>query len=192
MKISRLVAVALLLVPLVACGQKKRPPVVSGGPGTPGTATGRTSSPPSQAPLPVETGPDVQPIDNDVARGEDFTVSDPETGEGGPIEDIHFEYDQATLTDQARAILDRHAAWLKAHPGAKVMVEGHCDERGTVEYNLALGDRRARAARDYLVGVGVSAETLRTTSYGKERPLDPASNEAAWARNRRAHFLVSR
>ena len=138
----RWLAAVLLFVPLAACGGGKRPPVVAGGPTTPGSTDGRGT--PSQAPLPVESGPDVVPIDNDAARGEDFTVSDPETGEGGPIEDIHFEYDQSTLTDTARAILDRHAAWLKAHPAAKVMVEGHCDERGTIEYNLALGDRRAR------------------------------------------------
>jgi peptidoglycan-associated lipoprotein len=192
MNTRRLLGIALLVVPLAACGGHKRPPVVSGAPTRPTASPNDRGTVPSQAPLPVETGPDVQPIDSDVARGEDFTVSDPETGEGGPIEDIHFEYDQATLTDQARAILDRHAGWLKAHPSAKVMIEGHCDERGTVEYNLALGDRRARAAHEYLVGVGVPAAMLRTTSYGKERPLDPGSNEAAWAKNRRAHFTVSR
>jgi peptidoglycan-associated lipoprotein len=192
MNTRRLLAIALLLVPLAACGHHRRPPVVAGGPTRPTASPNDRGTVPSQAPLPVETGPDVQPIDSDVARGEDFTVSDPETGEGGPIEDIHFDYDQATLTDQARAILDRHATWLKAHPAAKVMVEGHCDERGTVEYNLALGDRRARAARDYLVSLGVAGEMLRTTSYGKEKPLDPASNEAAWAKNRRAHFTVSK
>jgi peptidoglycan-associated lipoprotein len=186
----RLLAVAMLLLAVVACGHKKRPPVVAGGGSAPPSTTNR--SVPSEAPLPSDSGPDVQPIDSDVARGEDFTVSDPETGEGGPLEDVHFDYDQASLTDQARAILDRHAAWLKSHPAARVMVEGHCDERGTVEYNLALGDRRARAARDYLVSAGVSADALRITSYGKERPLDTGSNEAAWARNRRAHFGVSR
>jgi peptidoglycan-associated lipoprotein len=189
-KAYRVVAVSMLLCAVAACGHKKRPPVVAGGPSSSPTGTERST--PSEAPLPAEPGPDVQPIDNDAARGEDFTVSDPETGEGGPLEDVHFEYDQATLTDEARAILDRHAAWLKGHPAARVMVEGHCDERGTVEYNLALGDRRARAAHDYLVSTGVSSGMLRTTSYGKERPLDTASNEGAWARNRRAHFTVSR
>lgn len=188
----RVAAVVMVLVAMVACGHKKRPPVVAGGGGSVPTGTTTDRSTPSEAPLPSETGPDVQPIDSDVARAEDFSVSDPETGEGGPLEDVHFDYDQATLTEQARAILDRHAAWLKSHPSAKVMVEGHCDERGTVEYNLALGDRRARAARDYLVSAGVASEALRTTSYGKERPLDTGSNEAAWARNRRAHFGVSR
>jgi peptidoglycan-associated lipoprotein len=73
-----------------------------------------------------------------------------------------------------------------------VAIEGHCDERGTVDYNLALGEQRARATRDYLVSLGVAGDRLTTVSYGKERPLDPTSNEAAWARNRRAHFLVTR
>ena len=186
----RLLAAVLLSVPLAACGGTKRPPVVAGGSTAPSGGADRGT--PSQAPLPVDSGPDVQPIDSDAARGEDFTVSDPETGEGGPIADIHFAYDEATLTDEARATLDHHAAWLKAHPAAKVMIEGHCDERGTIEYNLALGDRRARATQEYLVGAGVPAAMLRTTSYGKERPLDTASNEEAWARNRRAHFAVSR
>ena len=88
--------------------------------------------------------------------------------------------------------MEKNAAWLQAHRQAKVLVEGHCDERGTVEYNLALGEQRARAARDSLVGLGVAAERLRTVSYGKERPLDPASSEVAWAKNRRAHFTVTR
>ena len=96
------------------------------------------------------------------------------------------------LTDEARAILEKHALWLQNHRSAKVAIEGHCDERGTVDYNLALGEQRARAARDYLVSLGVAGDRLTTVSYGKERPLDPASNEAAWAKNRRAHFLVSR
>jgi peptidoglycan-associated lipoprotein len=185
----RVLAAVLLVVPLAACGGTKRPPVVAGGT-TPSSTKDRGT--PSQAPLPVDSGPDVQPIDNDAARGEDFTVSNPETGEGGPIEDIHFAYDESNLTDEARATLDHHASWLKAHPIAKVMIEGHCDERGTVEYNLALGDRRAKAALDYLLSKGVPAAMLRTTSYGKERPLDTASNETAWAKNRRDHFTVSK
>ena len=192
MNTRRLLVLALLLVPVVGCGHKKRPPVVAGGPTRPTTTPTDRGTVPSQAPSPVETGPDVQPVDNDVARSEDFTVSDPETGEGGPIEDIHFEYDQATLTDEARAILDRHGAWLKGHPGAKVMIEGHCDERGTVEYNLALGEQRARAVHDYLKSLGVSEDRLRIVSFGKEKPIDMGHDESAWARNRRAHFTLTR
>ena len=186
MKRTSLVALAIVPLLLAGCGGKKRPPAVIGG-GAPSPAPSVTPTEPSQAPLPVESGPDVRPVDPD-----EFSVSDPDTGEGGPLEDVHFDYDESTLTEQAKAILERHALWLQNHRAARVMVEGHCDERGTVEYNLALGERRARAAHDYLVSLGVGSDRLRTTSYGKERPLDPASNEAAWARNRRAHFTVTR
>ncbi|HKB42421.1 MAG TPA: peptidoglycan-associated lipoprotein Pal [Gemmataceae bacterium] len=175
----------MLLVFVSACGGK-RPPAVATDAGRSGG--GRPSPPPSGTQS-LE-GPDIQPVDrsSELAAGD---LSD-STGEGGPLEDIHFEYDSAALTDQARAILERHAAWMKSHSGLKVVVEGHCDERGTVEYNLALGDQRARAARDYLVNLGVPGSQLTATSFGKERPLDPASNEAAWAKNRRGHFAVSR
>jgi peptidoglycan-associated lipoprotein len=190
MKTSQsLVRMSLLAMALCACltgcGGKKRLPAVSG----PGPEARPT---PGQGSQPVEGGPDVQQVDADSARGEDFALSDAQTGEGGPLADIHFEYDQSTLTDEARGILAKHAQWLAAHRSAKVAVEGHCDERGTVEYNLALGERRARTTRDYLVQLGVTNGRLTMVSYGKERPLDPASNEQAWARNRRAHFLVTR
>ena len=172
------------------CGGKRRPPAVSTAPPSDSEPAGRTQ--PTEVPRPVDTGPDVSALGAEAARGEDFTVSNPETGEGGPLPDIHFEYDSANLTDQARSTLEKHALWLQNHRDAKVLVEGHCDERGTVEYNLALGEKRARAARDYLASLGVAAGRLRTTSYGKERPLDAGTNEAAWAVNRRAHFNVSR
>jgi len=170
------------------CGGKKRPPAVSAAP--PSEPAGRTQ--PTEVPPAGEPGPDVASLGAESARGEEFTPSNPETGEGGPLEDIHFEYDSASLTDQARSTLEKHALWLQSHRAAQVMVEGHCDERGTVEYNLALGEKRARAARDYLASLGVAAERLRSVSYGKERPLDTGNNDAAWAANRRAHFAVSR
>ena len=134
---------------LSACGGKKRAPAVTTDPGRPAQAARPvpTDAVPEQ---PVDAGPDMRPLPTRAARAEDFAVSDP-SGEGGPLADIHFEYDQAALTDEARAILEKHALWLQNHREAKVMVEGHCDERGTVEYNLALGEQRARAARDYLV-----------------------------------------
>ena len=172
------------------CGGKKRPPAVSTAPTSSGESAGRSL--PTEVPPAGEPGPDVRSLGAEAARGEDFTVSDAETGEGGPLEDVHFEYDSPNLTDQARSVLEKHALWLQNHRGAKVLVEGHCDERGTVEYNLALGEKRARAARDYLASLGVASDRLRTTSYGKERPLDTATSEAAFAANRRAHFTVSR
>jgi peptidoglycan-associated lipoprotein len=111
--------------------------------------------------------------------------------EGGPLADIRFELDSSALSDAARQTLGQHAAWLKAHAGARVTIEGHCDARGTVEYNLALGEHRARAARDYLVSLGVATGRLHTVSFGKEKPLDPGNDDAAWAKNRRAHFVVA-
>jgi peptidoglycan-associated lipoprotein len=185
------VAVVLCLGIVSACGGKKRPPNVASGDVRGGRgATGRST--PSEVPLPVDGGPDVAPLDADAASSEDFSISDPATLEGGPLADVLFGYDQATLSDEARAILEKHALWLQNHRSAKVTVEGHCDERGTAEYNLALGDQRARAAQDYLVSLGVAANRLKTVSYGKERPLDPLNSEAAFSRNRRAHFVVSR
>lgn len=173
---------------LQACGGKKRPPAVAQG----GSSSSYGGDASSQAPLPLDSGPDVQPIGNDNTTGSEFEASDPLTGEGGPLDDIHFPFDQAVLTEEARGTLEKHALWLQNHREAKVAVEGHCDERGTAEYNLALGDKRARAARDYLLSLGVAAERLTSVSYGKEKPLDPASNEDAWLKNRRAHFAVSR
>jgi peptidoglycan-associated lipoprotein len=192
MKLSRpLAAVALvgLLAGLVTgCGGKKRPPEVATAP----TGTAGARGPSTYEPAtPLEPGPDVRPVDAEGLGASDIVLG--RTGaEGGPLADIRFAFDEATLSDEARATLERHALWLQTHRDVRVMVEGHCDERGTVEYNLALGDQRARAAYDYLVGLGVAPERLTTVSYGKERPLDLGHDEASWARNRRAAFVVSR
>lgn len=105
-------------------------------------------------------------------------------------EDVFFDFDQSVLTAGARGVLERKAAWLRSNPDVSVVIEGHCDERGTAEYNIALGERRARSAMDFLVDLGISASRLRTVSYGEERPLDPGHNENAWALNRRAHFVI--
>jgi peptidoglycan-associated lipoprotein len=106
------------------------------------------------------------------------------------IQDINFEFDQYTLTDEAKAALSELAQALKANPQFAVTIEGHADERGTVEYNLALGEQRAQAAKDYLVSLGVEASRVDTISYGEQRPVDPGHDELAWAINRRIHFLV--
>lgn len=105
-------------------------------------------------------------------------------------DDVQFEFDSANLSMEAQDILRQKAEWLKENPRAKVIIEGHCDERGTNEYNLALGDRRAFSAKSFLVDLGISASRLTTVSYGEERPLDPRASEDAWARNRRAHFVI--
>jgi peptidoglycan-associated lipoprotein len=105
-------------------------------------------------------------------------------------EDIHFEFDQYILSDTDRQNLNKKAQWLKDFPSAKVLIEGNCDERGSAEYNLALGQKRADAAMNYLTSLGINANRITTISYGKEKPLDPRSTEEAWAKNRRAHFVL--
>ena len=108
----------------------------------------------------------------------------------GPLSDIYFDYDAFDLSTEARNTLQSHADWLKNNSGTKVEIEGHCDERGTVEYNLALGAKRAKATRDYLVNLGVDANQLSTISYGEELPSCRDATESCWQQNRRAHFLL--
>ena len=111
-------------------------------------------------------------------------------GEGGPLKDIHFAFDSYELDEASRNELRDTANWLKDHQHAKVEIEGHCDERGTVEYNLALGTKRAGAAKEYLVTLGVAADRLTTISYGEELPLCHEHDESCWQKNRRVHFVV--
>lgn len=103
---------------------------------------------------------------------------------------VYFDFDKSEIRPDMRAILDAKARFLQEFPTVRVQIEGHCDERGTVEYNIALGHRRSQTAKDYLASLGVSASRLDTVSYGEERPADARSNEAAWSRNRRAKFNI--
>lgn len=112
------------------------------------------------------------------------------SGEQGPLSDVYFAYDSIELSDNAREILRANADWLGDNPRAKVEIEGHCDSRGTIEYNLALGAKRANAVRDYLTSLGVSSDRLTTISYGKELQVCQEETESCWADNRRAHFVV--
>jgi peptidoglycan-associated lipoprotein len=106
------------------------------------------------------------------------------------LQPAFFDLDSYTLRDDARSALDGNARLLRDNSSVRVTIEGHCDERGTVEYNQSLGERRAQAARDYLIAAGIDAGRIDMISYGKERPFDPGHDEAAWAKNRRAHFVV--
>jgi peptidoglycan-associated lipoprotein len=105
-------------------------------------------------------------------------------------QDIHFEYDSSKLSSKAKMLLKEKAAWLKGNYSASVIIEGHCDNRGTTEYNLALGEQRASAVKAYLINLGVSAARLNTISYGEEHPLDSSQTEQAFSKNRRAHFAI--
>lgn len=107
-------------------------------------------------------------------------------------EDIYFEYDSALLTPQAQEILRDKAQYMKDNSGIQIIIEGHCDERGTSEYNLALGEQRARTTQQFLVALGISESRITTVSYGEERPIARGNDEEAWVKNRRAHFIITR
>jgi peptidoglycan-associated lipoprotein len=111
-------------------------------------------------------------------------------GPNGPLSDIHFGYNDYTVTTQDGDVLKSNAKWLQEHPTARVQIEGHCDERGSEEYNIALGARRAQSAKDYLETLGIPADRISTISYGKELPLCTEQTEDCWAQNRRDHFVV--
>ena len=113
-----------------------------------------------------------------------------EVFESKMLKDIHFDFDKYDIRPGDAEILKENAALLMKNPGVKIQIEGHCDERGTVEYNLALGERRANSAMKYLSSLGITGDRISTISYGKEKPLDPGHNEEAWAKNRRDHFIV--
>ncbi|MFQ5719361.1 MAG: peptidoglycan-associated lipoprotein Pal [Acidobacteriota bacterium] len=165
------------------------------------------SAPPAvQSPGPAETvtdpfGPAATPPAREAESAldeTDFTGEEIGPGEaaGDPrwaearMESVYFEFDRAALTDDARNSLDRNAAFLKEYPALKIRIEGHCDERGTTEYNLALGDRRANTVKEYLVQKGLERTRFEVVSFGEERPADPGHSTTAWARNRRAEFHV--
>ncbi len=106
------------------------------------------------------------------------------------LQDVYFDFDRSDIKPDTRRILAENAEWLRKHRAVKVQIEGHCDERGTVEYNLALGQRRAASVRKYLVALGINPGKVFTISYGEEQPVDPRHSESAWAENRRAHFKI--
>jgi len=164
-----------------ACG-KKTPPAAPPPPPPVVPAT----PPPAPPPPPRAEAP--PPVD-EYARLRAMTPEEIE--KTGLLAEIHFDFDKAELRDADREILNKNAAALKRFDFLRVTVEGHCDERGTVEYNLALGERRARVAYDYLVSLGVPADRLKTVSYGKEVPVCQVSAEECWMKNRRAHFTVT-
>jgi len=114
----------------------------------------------------------------------------PGAADSGPLRDIYFDYDSFDLDDTSRQTLQENATWLKDHSDVRVEIEGHCDNRGTVEYNLALGAKRAAAAKNYLVALGISRDRMTTISYGEELPLCYEETEECWSRNRRVHFVV--
>ncbi len=140
----------------------------------------------------TQTEPDRTPKDNGSNPGNPDAPADVVSSDDSALKDVFFDYDDYSLSADARSRLAGNASYLKEMGSLRATIEGHCDERGTVEYNLALGQRRADAAKSYLVNLGIDSGRLSTISYGEERPFDPGHDETAWKQNRRAHFKVNR
>jgi peptidoglycan-associated lipoprotein len=178
-----------LILILAACAHKK-PPVASPMPPPP--------PPPVQAPAATPPPPPAEPVNEQPVVPTEGVTEDAmssssldELNRSSPFADVFYKFDSGEIDADGRAALQKDADLLKKYPTWKITIEGHCDERGTAEYNLALGERRATTAQAYLVSLGIPADRIRTVSYGKEFPFDPGHDEAAWARNRRAHFVVT-
>jgi peptidoglycan-associated lipoprotein len=169
-----------------ACG-KKVPPVAKPAPPPPTKAggAGAPPGPPQPVSEPVPVPP--EPIAEDAVGAKSLD----DLNRDSPLKPVFFLLDSADLSPVAQTTLQENAGVLKKYGTWQITIEGHCDERGTAEYNLALGERRANAARDYLVSLGVGANRVRTVSYGKEFPFDPGHQEGAWSKNRRAHFVIT-
>jgi len=179
---------ALASVTAAACG-KKNPPVARPTPPPPTTTAPANPARPPAPPEPV-TEPAIvppEPVRDDAIS----SASLDDLNRNSPLQPVFFELDSSDLSQAAQKALDQDAVLLKKYGTWAITIEGHCDERGTAEYNLALGERRAIAARAYLVSLGIPADRLRTVSYGKEFPFDPGHDESAYAKNRRAHFVIT-
>lgn len=186
---ARNVAVSALLALALSSGAcaKKQPPIARPmpSPPPPTTQAARPPAPPAPVREPLLVPPEPVIEDSVASRSLD------DLNRNSPFQPAFFEYDSADITPDGQKTLDANAALLRKYPTWVVTIEGHTDERGTAEYNLALGERRAVSARTYLVSLGIAADRLRTVSYGKEFPFDPGHDERAWSKNRRAHFVIT-
>jgi peptidoglycan-associated lipoprotein len=184
----RRIAFLLLLVTITvgACA-KKTPPIARPIPPPPGGSTTVTPPPEPPAPAPEPTTVPAEPVAEDsIAAG---SIDD--INRNSPLKPVFYGLDEAEVDAEGQKVLQVNADLLRRYATWQISIEGHCDERGTAEYNLALGERRAVAARNYLVSLGIPADRVKTVSYGKEFPFDPGHSEEAWSKNRRAHFVVT-
>lgn len=183
-----LILVALALVPACRSSRKAAPQptstVTETVPDVAPTATQEAVVEPQKDFVREDPGPTVEELPRDVDALNRYVQ------ERGHIRDAFFGYDESTLSADAQAALTSSANWLRANPQYNLLIEGHTDERGTEQYNLALGDRRANTARQFLTALGIDGNRLRTVSYGEERPFATGSNESAWSQNRRAHLVI--
>jgi peptidoglycan-associated lipoprotein len=185
----RTLSAVVVLIALILSGcAKKQPPVARTLPPPP---PGGTSAPAPPAPPEPLSEPTVVPAEPTLDESGLDARSLDDLNRDSPLEPVFFALDSAEVSPEAQSVLSRNAEVLKKYGTWMITIEGHCDERGTAEYNLALGERRALSASAYLVSLGIPANRLRTVSYGKEFPFDPGKNEEAYARNRRAHFVIT-
>jgi peptidoglycan-associated lipoprotein len=179
-------ALSLVLVFAMGCAKKEMVKSTETGPGTAVSAP----SPPEGKPEGIVTET-MKPETPAMAEKQMAMAGIAATQEKPSLfEDIHFDFDKSFIREDAKPALQKVAEYMKKNPGTSVLIEGHCDERGTAEYNMALGERRATSAKSYLISLGVRGGALSTVSFGKEKPVDPGHNEEAWAKNRRAHFVL--
>jgi peptidoglycan-associated lipoprotein len=186
---SRTILVSLCLATAIValgCG-KKKPPVLRPTPPPAAAAANPTRPPAPPEPVAEPTVVPPEPMRDDAIA----SASLDDLNKSSPLKPVFFEYDSAELSADAQKTLTENATTLKRYTSWAVTIEGHCDERGTAEYNLALGERRAVTARAYLVSLGVPSDRLRTVSYGKEFPFDPGHDDTAFSKNRRAHFVIT-
>ncbi len=179
----------LLAALLVGACSRNKPPVARPTQPPPPADTVTAGSRPPAPPVPVSEPTVVPP--EPVRDDSISSASLDDLNRNSPLRPVFFEYDSSEVSPAAQALLDANATVLKTYRNWTVTIEGHCDDRGSAEYNLALGERRAVAARAYLVSLGVPADRLRTVSYGKEFPFDSGKDETAFAKNRRAHFVIT-
>ena len=180
------VALVITIALAAACGHKKSP-VLEPAP----APAAEEPKPPTPPPTNPRIVTDSTPAAPRVADDGLTSSSLDDLNRNSPLKPVFFLLDSSDIDPAAKAVLDENATVLKQHPTWSVTIEGHCDERGTAEYNLALGDRRAGAAVAYLRSLGINGDRMKTVSYGKEFPFDPGHDEGAWSKNRRAHFVIT-
>jgi len=187
---SLAMAAGLVALVSVACG---KPKVVPPAPPPPPPPQAKAPPPPETPPPapPVVTPPPPQPPPPPTEQDIFNRTSLADLNAQKPLDDVFFEYDKADLSDTARASLQKDSTYMKKWMSIKITAEGHCDSRGTAEYNLALGERRANAVRDYLTSLGISADRVNVVTLGKEKPFCMDENEACWQQNRRGHFVIT-
>lgn len=179
---AKLFILCLALIVAIGCG-KKEPETAPPPPPPPAEP-----APPPPPPPPPPSPPAPKPLtDEEIFARKSLEELNAEK----PLEDVYFDYDSAALSEQARGSLDKDSTWLKNWTSTRILIEGHADERGTSEYNLALGERRADATRDYMVSLGIPDDRIQIVSKGEEQPFCTDSAESCWSQNRRGHFIIT-